>query len=282
MGAALSRPHRVGGLLGWRQRRRRGPGRHGGAATDFDVFRADVANIIPPQRSARLVDTAGLAAGGDWCPVDQRTFESAVVPRIHLLGDAVLAGAMPKSGFSANNQAKVLRPGRRRGPPGGRAAGARLHQHLLQPARGGLRDLGGGGVPARRRRRDRPGAGLGGREPVRRAARLSPGRGRLRARVVCQHYRRHVRIGRTGWCGGSAAGRLCARSPGARARSWRSASLPCRRAAALPEIPHWMLALVRERLGRTDPREGRVELALPSRADTGFSFPWKCRFRARR
>ena len=75
--------------------------------TDFDVFRADVANIIPPQRSARLVDTAGLAAGGDWCPVDQRTFESAVVPDIHLLGDAVLAGAMPKSGFSANNQAKV-------------------------------------------------------------------------------------------------------------------------------------------------------------------------------
>ena len=75
--------------------------------TDFEVFRADVANIIPPQRSARLVDTAGLAAGGDWCPVDQRTFESAVVPDIHLLGDAVLAGAMPKSGFSANNQAKV-------------------------------------------------------------------------------------------------------------------------------------------------------------------------------
>ena len=75
--------------------------------TDFETFRADVANIIPPQRSARLVDTAGLAAGGDWCPVDQRTFESAVVPNIHLLGDAILAGAMPKSGFSANNQAKV-------------------------------------------------------------------------------------------------------------------------------------------------------------------------------
>ena len=75
--------------------------------TDFEVFRADVANIIPPQRAARLVDTAGLAAGGDWCPVDQRTFESEVVPNIHLLGDAVLAGAMPKSGFSANSQAKV-------------------------------------------------------------------------------------------------------------------------------------------------------------------------------
>ena len=75
--------------------------------TDFETFRADVANIIPPQRAARLVDTAGLAAGGDWCEVDQRTFESAVVPNIHLLGDAILAGAMPKSGFSANSQAKV-------------------------------------------------------------------------------------------------------------------------------------------------------------------------------
>ena len=75
--------------------------------TDFESFRADVANIIPPQRSARLVDTADLAAGGDWCRVDHRTFESAVVPNIHLLGDAILAGAMPKSGFSANSQAKV-------------------------------------------------------------------------------------------------------------------------------------------------------------------------------
>ena len=75
--------------------------------TDFETFRADVANIIPPQRASSLVDTAGLAAGGDWCEVDQRTFESAVVPNIHVLGDAILAGAMPKSGFSANSQAKV-------------------------------------------------------------------------------------------------------------------------------------------------------------------------------
>ena len=75
--------------------------------TDFEEFRAGVANIIPPQRSSRLVDTAGLAAGDDWCQVNQRTFESAIVPNIHLLGDAIIAGAMPKSGFSANNQAKV-------------------------------------------------------------------------------------------------------------------------------------------------------------------------------
>ena len=75
--------------------------------TDFESFRADVANVIPPQRAARLVDTAELAAGGDWCEVDHRTFESVSVPNIHLLGDAIRAGAMPKSGFSANSQAKV-------------------------------------------------------------------------------------------------------------------------------------------------------------------------------
>ncbi len=79
--------------------------------TDFEDFRADVANVIPPQRSARLVDSAGLAEGGDWCRVHARTFESRVVPGIHLLGDAILAGAMPKSGFSANSQAKACARG---------------------------------------------------------------------------------------------------------------------------------------------------------------------------
>ena len=75
--------------------------------TDFDEFKADVANIIPPQRCGRLADTAGLTAGDEWCPVDQATFESTVVPNIHVLGDSSIAGAMPKSGFSANSQAKV-------------------------------------------------------------------------------------------------------------------------------------------------------------------------------
>ncbi len=75
--------------------------------TDFDTHKVDVANIIPPQRSNRLVDTAGLADGGDWCPINQTTFESTVHANIHVLGDASIAGRMPKSGFSANSQAKV-------------------------------------------------------------------------------------------------------------------------------------------------------------------------------
>ena len=35
------------------------------------------------------------------------TFESKKAPGIHLIGDACMAGAMPKSGFSANSQAKI-------------------------------------------------------------------------------------------------------------------------------------------------------------------------------
>ncbi len=75
--------------------------------TLFDTYTADVINIIPPQRANRLVDTAELTNGGDWCEVDGATFESRVVPGIHLLGDAIISGDMPKSGFSAAAQARV-------------------------------------------------------------------------------------------------------------------------------------------------------------------------------
>ena len=51
------------------------------------------------------------------------------------------------------------------------------------------------------------------------------------------------------------------------------AVVPVPAAAALPAIPHWMRTLLRERLGTADPREGRIELALPGRADTGLSVP---------
>lgn len=75
--------------------------------TIFDEYKADVANVIPPQRSAALVDTAGLTAGSDWCEVNGHTMESKVVPGIHILGDAIAAGDMPKSGFSASSQGRV-------------------------------------------------------------------------------------------------------------------------------------------------------------------------------
>lgn len=75
--------------------------------TEFDTHRADVANVIPPQRAGRIVHGAGLTEGGQWCRVDPRSFESVVAEGVHVLGDAVIAGAMPKSGFSAGTQAMV-------------------------------------------------------------------------------------------------------------------------------------------------------------------------------
>jgi NADPH-dependent 2,4-dienoyl-CoA reductase/sulfur reductase-like enzyme len=75
--------------------------------TDFEQVRVAVANVVPPQHAADIARAAGLDEGRGWCAVDGRTFESTVHPGVHLLGDAILAGAMPKSGFSANSQAKV-------------------------------------------------------------------------------------------------------------------------------------------------------------------------------
>src|SRR5258708_19872556 len=49
----------------------------------------------------------GLADRSGWCPVDPVTFESTLQPSIHLVGDAIIAGDMPKSAFSANSQAKA-------------------------------------------------------------------------------------------------------------------------------------------------------------------------------
>jgi NADPH-dependent 2,4-dienoyl-CoA reductase/sulfur reductase-like enzyme len=75
--------------------------------TDFSRHQAAVANIIPPQKAGRIADLAQVADRSGWCPVDAMTFESKQQPNIHVIGDAAIMGAMPKSAFSANAQAKV-------------------------------------------------------------------------------------------------------------------------------------------------------------------------------
>ena len=75
--------------------------------TDFDKHKAAVANVIPPQKAGRIAEIAGVADRTGWCPIDPATFESRLEPGIHLVGDAIIAGGMPKSAFSANAQAKV-------------------------------------------------------------------------------------------------------------------------------------------------------------------------------
>jgi NADPH-dependent 2,4-dienoyl-CoA reductase/sulfur reductase-like enzyme len=75
--------------------------------TDFGNHKASVANVIPPQKAGRIATLAGAADRTGWCPVDPVTFESKQQPNIHVVGDAAIMGAMPKSAFSANAQAKV-------------------------------------------------------------------------------------------------------------------------------------------------------------------------------
>lgn len=75
--------------------------------TEFEEHKGDVVNVIPPQKAGPIAEVAGLTDESGWCPVDQRTFESTLHKDVHVIGDACIAGAMPKSAYSANTQAKV-------------------------------------------------------------------------------------------------------------------------------------------------------------------------------
>ena len=74
-----------------------------------DPVRADVLNVIPPQRAGAIAVQSGLAnANGRWCAVDFLSFESTQLKNVHVLGDAILtAPLMPKSAHMANQHAKV-------------------------------------------------------------------------------------------------------------------------------------------------------------------------------
>ena len=69
---------------------------------------ADVLNVIPPQKAGLIAERAGVTDASGWAPVRGEDFASQRVAGIHVLGDAALAGPIPKSGFAANNQGKVV------------------------------------------------------------------------------------------------------------------------------------------------------------------------------
>jgi sulfide dehydrogenase [flavocytochrome c] flavoprotein chain len=75
--------------------------------TDFGNYDAQVANVIPPQRAGRIASLAGAADHTGWCPIDPVTFASKLVPNIHVIGDAIIGGAIPKSASAANAEAKA-------------------------------------------------------------------------------------------------------------------------------------------------------------------------------
>ena len=74
---------------------------------DGEVFEADVINCIPPQQAGAIAAAAGATDESGWCPVEPDSMASTILPDVVVLGDASIAGDMPKSGFSANSQAKV-------------------------------------------------------------------------------------------------------------------------------------------------------------------------------
>ena len=94
-----------------------GPDVHGGiksvdvaagtVETDLDTFKGDLLNIIPAQKAGMIAAAAGLTDDSGFCPIDATSMRSTVDENIFVIGDASIAGAMPKSGFSANSQAKV-------------------------------------------------------------------------------------------------------------------------------------------------------------------------------
>jgi NADPH-dependent 2,4-dienoyl-CoA reductase/sulfur reductase-like enzyme len=75
--------------------------------TESGTHKASVANVIPPQKAGRIAEAAGVTDRSGWCPVEPVAFESKQQPNIHVIGDAAIMGAMLKSAFSANAQAKV-------------------------------------------------------------------------------------------------------------------------------------------------------------------------------
>ena len=79
------------------------------AKLEFDDVKADVLNVIPPQRAGDIARSAGLLnMNNRWVGVNWLTMESTAAPGIHVLGDATFsAPAMPKSGHMANQHAKV-------------------------------------------------------------------------------------------------------------------------------------------------------------------------------
>ena len=79
------------------------------AKFEFEDVKADVLNVIPPQRAADLARANGLVTVNNrWVGVNWLTMESTAAAGVHVLGDATFPGPlMPKSGHMANQHAKV-------------------------------------------------------------------------------------------------------------------------------------------------------------------------------
>jgi sulfite dehydrogenase len=79
------------------------------AVLEFDKFKANVLNIIPPHRAGDIAAKSGIKLiNNRWVDVNWLSMESTSTPGIHVLGDAIFpAPTMPKSGHMANQHGKL-------------------------------------------------------------------------------------------------------------------------------------------------------------------------------
>lgn len=75
--------------------------------TNHGMFQADVLNVIAPHRAGQIVNHAGLANIDGRAGVDVLSYESTLVPDIHVIGDSAATAPQPMAGHLANAQAKV-------------------------------------------------------------------------------------------------------------------------------------------------------------------------------
>lgn len=73
---------------------------------DGEETKVDVCNVIPAMKAGRIAELAGVT-DGNWAPVNAADMSTKADADVYVLGDASSQGDMPKSGFSANSQAKV-------------------------------------------------------------------------------------------------------------------------------------------------------------------------------
>ncbi|QGX99874.1 NAD(P)/FAD-dependent oxidoreductase [Roseovarius faecimaris] len=73
---------------------------------DGEETKVDACNVIPAQKAGRIAEIAGVT-DGNWAPVNAADMSTKADADVYVLGDASQQGDMPKSGFSANSQAKV-------------------------------------------------------------------------------------------------------------------------------------------------------------------------------
>jgi sulfide dehydrogenase [flavocytochrome c] flavoprotein subunit len=100
------------GMIEWQD-----PKMHGGiksvdpksmtVKTDLAEYKAQLVNVIPAQTAGKIARDAGLANESGFCPINAENMKSSLDENVYIVGDASIAGDMPKSAFSANSQAKV-------------------------------------------------------------------------------------------------------------------------------------------------------------------------------